>query len=216
MAETINPQVKHIVPSTGYFEISKYDAEGKASKYKLLERLSSSMTQDKLAEFYESEKQKGNPLPLNSIQVMEILEDTANSKDSELKNYIHKSLRGNWINTLSRVIYKPVEEKDVTIHNCGTSDEYSITGDIVGKDGWIKDINNSNALESILKTKDIKKLNEISNTINSTPMYFWRINSKPSKKTERVVRFVAYDVGLGLYADGVLFVEYPAFLVEQI
>ncbi len=209
-------EVEHILPSTGYFEISKYNEKGKAVKYRLLDKLSSSMTQDKLAEFYESEKKKGNPLPLNSIQVMELLEDTANSKNAELKNYIQKSLKENWINTLTRVIYKPVEEKDVTIHNHGTSDSYSITGDIVGNDNWIKDINNQNALESLLKTKDVEKLNKISDKINQTPMYFWRLNSKPSEKTESVVGFGADVDRLNLSANWFLFNEDPAFLVERI
>ena len=117
---------------------------------------------------------------------------------------------------MSRVVYKPANQEDEVIHNYGTFDAYSIVGDIVGKDGRIKDINNPNALESILKTKDIKKLNEISNAINSTPMSFWRINSKPKEKTERVVGFSADDSRLYLDADGCLSSGNPAFLVERI
>ncbi len=216
MSKIIKPKVKHILPSTGYFEISKYNEKGKEIKYRLLDKLSSSMTQDKLAEFYESEKKKGNPLPLNSIQVMELLEDTANSNNNELKNYVHKSLRENWLNTLSRVIYNPAGKKDETIHNYGTSDSYSIIGDIVGNDNWIKDIDNKNALESLLKTNDVENLNKISNEVNQTPMYFWRLNSKPSEKTDRVVRFDADVFRLFLYAYRLLSDEYPAFLVERV
>ncbi len=126
MSKIIKPEVKHIIPSTGYFEISKYNEKGKKIKYRLLEKLSSSMTQDDLALYYEDAKKKGNPLPLNSIQVMELLEDTANSENNELKSYVRKSLKENWINTLTRVIYKPVEEKDEVIHNYRTSDSYLI------------------------------------------------------------------------------------------
>lgn len=216
MSKIIKPEVKHIFPSAGYFEICKYDEKGKPSKYKLLDKLSPSMTQDKLAEFYESEKKKGNPLPLNSIQVMGLLEDTANSEDNELKNYVQKSLRENWLNTLTRVIYKPAKQKDEVIHNYGTSDAYSIVGNIVGNDNLIENINNENALESLLKTKDVKKLNEISDAINKTPMYFWRLNSKPSEKIESVVRFDAGDDGLYLDANRVLSSQDPSFLVERV
>jgi hypothetical protein len=174
------------------------------------------MNQDKLAEFYEEQKQKGNPLPLNSIQTLGLLEDAGMSENPELKNYIHNSLRNFWINTLSRVIYNPIGEQDKTIHNYGTSDAYSILRDIVGQDGFITDINNQNALESLLKTKDIKKLNEISKSINSTAMYFLRLNSKPKEKDELIVRFGANAGGLGLIASGNLSDSNPAFLVERI
>lgn len=180
-----------------------------------MDKLSPSMAQDGLAEFYESEKKKGNPLPLNSIQVIGLLEDTVNSKNNELKNYIHKSLRKTWINTLTRVIYNP-GEKDQTIHNYGTSDAYSISGDIIGDENLIEKINNKNALESLLKTKNIEKLNKISNAINQTPMYFWRLNSKPSEKIENVVKLSSDVDRLNLLVEGYLSIRLPAFLVEMV
>lgn len=218
MSKIIKLKVKHVLPSAGYFEICKYNKKGKSVKYKLLDRLNPLMTQENLAEFYEFEKKKGNPLPLNSIQFMELLEDTADSENNKLKNYVHKSLKENWINTLTRVIYNPIGKKDETIHNYGTSDSYSIIGDIVGEDNWIKNINNKNALESLLKINDVEKLNKISNAINQTPMYLWRLNSKTSEKQESVVRFDAYGgVGrLDLSAYGDPSDQDPAFLVERV
>lgn len=212
MAEIIKPEVKRVLPNAGHFEI-----DNGIHTYRLIDKLAPSMSQDKLAEFYEKAKKAGNPLPLNSIQMMELLEDTAMSGDNELKNYVYDCLRNNWLNTLSRVIYNPAGEKDATIHNYGTSDAYSIVRDIVGKDGWIENIDNPNALESILKTKDINKLNEISNLINSTSMYFWRINSKkPQEKVECVVRFFVSGGRLSLNAGWDPTLEYPTFLVEQV
>lgn len=210
MAKNIEVKSKYIAPSTGYFEIDNGN-----SVYRLLDKMTPSMNQDKLAEFYEKEKQKGNPLPLNSIQMFEIISDAVKSGNDDLKNYLQEGLQ-RWSNTLTRVIYNPIGEEDEIIHNYGTSDAYSVMGDIVGKDGLIKNIDNSNALESLLGTKDIKKLNEISNAINSTPMYFWRFNSKTSEKVERVAGFNAYDDGLLLYAYRYLSHEIPAFLVEQV
>ena len=198
------------------FEIIKYNQEGKQSKYNLSEELFPSMNAYDRAEDYEKAKQAGNPLPLNSIQLINLLEDVGMSENSELKNYIHDSLRKNWIATTSVVGYNPEGQKDRTFHNWKTSDSYSKIGDIVGEDGWIKEVDNPNALELILKTKDIKNLNKISNTINSTPMYFWRINSKPSEKVESVVRFDASSDGLILDADRYLSSGDPAFLVGQV
>jgi len=80
----------------------------------------------------------------------------------------------------------------------------------------ISSIDNPDALESLLETKDIEIINKTSNAINKTPMYFLRLNSKPSQKIERVVLFGALDGGLGLNAYRYLSVEYPAFLVEQV
>ncbi len=81
MTKNIKVKIKYVAPNSGYFEI-----DNGIHTYRLLEKLSPSMTQDKLAEFYESEKKKGNPLPLNSIQMMGLLEDTANSGNNGLKN----------------------------------------------------------------------------------------------------------------------------------
>jgi len=201
---------KYVSPSKGYFEIDN----GK-SVYRLMEEMTNPMIQDKLAELYNKEKPQGKPVPMNSIQHIELFNDAMNSGDSDLLNFLQKGLQKGRI-TLTRVIYNPFGEEDETIHNYGTSDSYSIIGDIVGNNNWIHDINSSNALELLLKTKDIKMLNKISHSINQTPMYLWRLNLKPSEKDECVVGFDANDDKLYLTADGSLYDEYPAFLVEQV
>lgn len=206
--KNIEVKSKYVAPSIGYYEISK---KGHPN-YRLFEKMTSVMTQDKLAEFYEKEKQKGNPLPVNSIRMFQIMEDAMKSGNMDLMNYLQKGLQ-RCPNTLTRVIYNP-EKKDETIHNYGTSDSYFVLGDVVGKDGWIRDVDNFNALESLLNTKDTKRLNEVSNAINKTPMYFWRVNSKPLKKVERVVGFYAGGGRLNLDALRDPSDEYLAFLVS--
>ncbi|MBU2612773.1 MAG: hypothetical protein KKB62_03575 [Nanoarchaeota archaeon] len=208
MTKEIEVKSKYVLPSTGYYEFS---ANG-VPKYRLLEKMTPSMTQDELAELYEVEKKKGNPLPLNSIQMFEIMEDAVKSGDKNLMNHIQKGLQM-WPNTLSRVIYNPKGEDEV-IHWYGTSDEEKMKGHLVGKDGFIKNINNPNALEFLLGTSDIKRINGVTNSINKTPMYFWRFNSKPNERTERVVGFDAGGGRLYLDADRCLSGEIPAFLVE--
>lgn len=172
------------------------------------------MTQDKLAEFYETEKQKGNPVPMNSILHFSLMNSAVKSGDRELMNHIQKGLQ-KYPNTLSRAIYNS-GGKDEVIHNYGTQDSYILTGDLTGSDGWIEDIRDKNIFNLFLGTKNINKLNRVSNGINKTPMYLWRINSKPSEKLERVVRFGANEDELSLGAYGGPFNEYPALRVLQV
>jgi len=201
---------KYVAPSQGFFEIKKG-----SSVYRLMEKMTPAMTQDRLAEFYEAEKQKGNPLPLNSIQMFGIMEDAVRAGDTKLMNFLQDGLR-KWPNTLTRVIYNPAGEKDEIIHNYGTSGAYSLFGDIVGLDGWVSDIKDKLTLKSLLGISDTRKLNRVSNKINSTQMYVWRLNSKPSKKDERVVRFNANSDWLDLNAYRYPLDEYPAFRVLQV
>jgi len=208
MTKNVKVKSKYVAPSTGHFEIDNGN-----SVYRLMEKMTPIMTQDKLAELYNEEKPKGNPIPINSIQHIGLFNDAVKSGNKDLMNYLQKGLR-EWPNTLTRGIYNPIGKEDEIIHNYGTSDAYSVIGDIIGDNNLIKDINNPNALESLLKTKDIKMLNKISNSINQTPMYFWRFNSKPSEKVEHVVGFYAGDDRLGLNANRDLCYGYPAFLVE--
>ncbi len=203
-------KTKYVAPNIGYFEIDN----GK-SVYRLMEKMTNPMNQDKLAEFSEIEKEKGNPVPMNSIQHIELFDDAVKSGNPNLLNFLQKGLQ-RLPNTLTRVVYNLAGKEDETIHNYGTSYSYSIIGDIVGRDGWIKNINNVNALELLLKTKDIERLNEISKSINKTPMYLWRLNSKPLKRQEHVVRFVASSGRVNLNANGSFFSENPAFLVERV
>lgn len=210
MKENIEIKTKYVAPSVGYFEINNGN-----SVYRLMEKMTDLMGQDKLAELYEIEKEKGNPLPMNSIQHYELFKDAVKAGNSDLLNFLQKGLQ-RYPNTLTRVVYNPKGEQDETIHNYGTSDAYSIMRDIVGEDTWIKNLEDLTVLEPLLKTKDVKRIDEISNAINRTPMYLWRFNSKPSEKTERVVRFDADDDWLCLYAGGNPSVECPAFLVEKV
>ena len=214
MIKNIEVTSKYVLPSTGYFEITKHK-KGETSIYRLLDKMTLAMTQDRLAEFYESEKQKRNPLPLNSPQTFELLDDAVNSGNNDLMNHLHKILRNCWVSTTSRAVYNPVEQ-DKAIHNYGTSDAYTITGNIVGGNGFIDSIDDPDALELLLETKDVKEINKVSNAINQTPMYFWRLNSKPPQKVERVVWFYANVGRLLLFVDRVLSDGYPAFLVEKI
>jgi len=207
MTNNIEVTSRYVLPNTGYFEINN----GK-SVYRLMEKMTSIMTQDKLAEFYEIEKQKGNPIPMNSIQHFGLFNDAVKSRNPDLLNFLQKGLQ-EYPNTLTRVIYNPVGKEDETIHNYSTSDAYSIIGNIVGQDGLIKNIPDKKVLESLLGTSDVSEIDLIAQKINKTGFSLWRFNKKQSKKIERVVRFDANPDGFYLDAVRVPLVEGPAFLV---
>jgi hypothetical protein len=214
MSKTNLPLVSHIMPSEEYFEISGVNYKGNIHTYRLYTKMTDLMNQDELAKFYETEKQKGNPYPMDSILHFSIFDSARKSKTEELLNFIHSGLRKYPV-TLSRVIYNPLE-KDKIIHNYKTSDAYSLNGNIVGEDGWIKDIKDKKSLELLIGIKDINKLNKISQNINQTLMYIWRVNSKPSEKIESAVWFDAGGGRLILYVDRDLSGGLPAFRVLQI
>lgn len=203
--------VKRIIPSAGSFEIRRGDVV-----YRIMDRLADPMTQDRLADFYEQEKQKGNPLPTNSRQVFGVMQDAFNSGNNELKNFLYNSVRNKFLLTLSRPVYNPAGQDDEIIHNYRTSDAYSISGNFVGPDCLIKNISDKRVLEASLGTSDTGKIDETANYINKTPMHLWRVDAKPERRIERVARFnaVSYWLGLGLYV-GPSYV-YPSLRVEQI
>ena len=214
MPKIVKPIVKHVFPSEEYFEISGVNYKGNPHTYRLYNKMTNSMNQDKLAEFYEKEKKEGNPHPMDSILHFSIFDSAVKSGDKDLMNFIQSGLR-KYPNTLSRVIYNH-SSKDKIMHNYGTSDYYALTGDIVGEDCLVADIKDKKSLELLTGIKDIEKLNKISQGINKTPMYLWRVNSKPSEKIERVVRFVADDDRLSLLAGRYPSYEFPAFRVLQV
>ena len=208
---------KYIPPvvSEGFFKITGVKYRGENCTYELYDNLTNPMSPHKLAEFYETQKQKGNPYPMDSILTFSILESAVNSGDDDLKNSLHKKLRENWINSLSRIIYNP-SGIDEIIHNFETSDVYSLKGKIVGPEDYIENLEDTNYLKLILGTENVKEINEISNGINKTPFYVWRFNSKPSEKQERMVVFGAFSDWFYLDCGRFPLVEVPAFRVLRI
>jgi hypothetical protein len=87
---------------------------------------------------------------------------------------------------------------------------------VVGPDDFIDKLSDVNVLEQLLGTKDFAKINEVSQWINGTPSYIWRVNSKPSQKVERVAGFGTLDNRLNLNCDRDPRGEYPAFRVLSV
>jgi hypothetical protein len=207
-------------PSEGFWDVPGVLYRGKTGTYRLFEQMTSAMNQEQLAELYETEKQKGNPHPTDAPLILAIASVAHSSRDENpqdterLRQFLRTSFR-KYPNTLTRIAYEP-SGKDKIIHNYKTSDEYSIEESVVGPDGLMNEISNKKVLESLLGTSNVTQINAVSQWINGTDSYIWRLNSKPSKKDERVARFDAAGGRFGLFClrfsrDGC-----PAFRVLKV
>ena len=197
------------------WEIPGVSYRGNVGKYAILKKMTPPLIQEKLAELYEKEKQAGNPRPTdapllwaNISQACKIGGDTKNLIAS-----LQKGIRG-WSNTLSQAVYSPL--RDRAVHNANTSDEYTIQGRLVGPDGFIKDIPDKHILEMILENKNVEEIDNVSQKVNSTLMYLWRVNSKSGEEVSKVVVFYADSDRLYLNFSRYLCNQIPAFRVLQI
>ena len=201
------------------FVISGVSYRGQTGLSRLFEQMTPAMNQDALAELYETEKQKGNPVPTDMPLIWAIASrgyDRRNEiGDSEkLRQFLRTGLR-RYPNTLTRAVYAS-EGNDKIIHNHKTSDEYSIEGQVVGPNGWLSEMSDKNVLESLLGTNDVTKINEVSQWINGTDSYIWRVNSKPKEKIEKVAGLDAGGSRLGFDCYRVPQYECPAFRVLKV
>jgi len=201
--------------SEGYFIIPEVIYRGATGTYRLFEQMTLAMNQEKLAELYETEKQKGNPYPTDAPLISAIctgayiLKNKNPEISEKLKHFLRRSFR-RYPNTLTRVIYNPLEKNKI-IHNYKTSDEYSLDGKVVGPDGWINEIPDKNVLEKLLGTSYIEQINRVSRWINETGMYIWRLTRK-----ERVAGFNAIDDRFVFDCDRNPFHEFPAFRILKV
>lgn len=207
-------------PSEGYWEIPGIDYRGETHTYRVFEKMAPVMNHDNLVEYSMGEKQKGNPYIGDSILTFATMSVAYNlrKKHSEEIEMFRKFLQSGlkqYPGTLTRIIYNPQGEDEI-IHNYKTSDEYILNDKVVGSDGWIKDIPDKKILKSLLGIDNIKRINEISQWINNTNTYLWRLNSKPLQKNERVVGFDACLDGLYLLCDRLPAYLYPAFRVLKV
>ncbi len=207
-------------PSESFWTIPGVIYRGKTGTYGLFEQMTPEMNQEQLAELYEQEKQKGNPHPTDAPLLWAIctsafaLKNENLETSKKLRNLLKDSFR-TFPNTLTRIIYNPPGE-DKIIHNYRTSDEYSLDGKVVGLNSWIDEILDKNILEKLLGTQDVPKINNVSQWINGSNKYIWRLNN-PKTKDERVAKFDAFADGrFDFYCDRDLLGEYPAFRVLKV
>ncbi|MEN9625968.1 MAG: hypothetical protein RL557_296 [archaeon] len=215
---TAQSRIIYTPPSEGSWKIPDVLYRGERCTYELFERMTPSLNQDKLSELYNKEKNAGNPHPTDmpllwaiATQAYELREEEGSER---LRAFLRDGIR-KWPNTLTRIAYTS-EGEDRVIHNYKTSDEYSLAENIVGSDGFISEIPDSSVLETILGAKDVQKINAVSQYLNGTPTYLWRVNAKPKQKDERVARFYADGDWLDLYCVRRVDIEDAAFRVLRV
>ena len=209
---TWQAEKRFVIPNVSY--------RGQTGTYRLFENMTRAWNQEQLAELYETEKQKGNPIPTDAPLIWAIATSAYNFRNQnpqaseKLRQFLRQGM-SEYPNTLTRIVYAP-EGSDKIIHNYRTSDEYSIDEKVVGPDGWFSEIPDKKVLESLLGTQDVSQINQVSQWINRTNSYLWRLNSKPKEKDERVARFVAGDGRFVLGCGRDPLAGYPAFRVLKV
>ncbi len=211
---------KDTTPREGYNTITHVRDRGVLCVYRLYDKMTSLMNSGELTEFYETEKQKGNPHPASSALTWAIFEAAVRTKDEELLRKIQNGLK-RYSNTLTKVVYPP-EGSDRVVHNYGTLDEYSLEGNVVGSSGWVSDLKSEDkrVLELILGTKDIRRINRVSNLINGTDSFLNRLNSKHTVESEKVVgfhtHFSRFSGWFDVDCDAFFLCDGPAFRVLKV
>ena len=208
-------------PSEAYLTIPDVNYRGEIQTWNIFRKMTSEMDISQLSELYETEKPKGNPHPASSDLIYSIflggfnLREKSPNEAQDLREFFKTGL-GRYPNTLSIVEYNPFFGEDKAIHNYKTSEEYELKGNIAGPDGLVKNLPDANFLEMILGTKNTGEINDVFKWINSTDSYVYRLNIKPSKKTEKVVWFLADSSRVCLYCSGNPLGEFPAFRVARV
>jgi len=217
MVEINKPIVKRIEPVIieGRDRITGVLYQGQNATYEIYDKLTKPMTLQELSEYSMSEKEKGNPYVPNSQELWAIFTAIANSENSQLISRVQQNLRNNWIRTLSGIDWYSNGYARV-IHNIGTPDSYSIQRGLIEENGWISKTNSKKLLENVLRINNVKEVNSVSQKINNTNMYQWRVNSKPNEKIRTGVDFDAVSVRLGLSCDGDPLDVNPAFRVLNV
>lgn len=215
MKKIIKSDIEHILPSKGYFKIKNVNFHGETRNYEFLEEMTSPMIQNELAKFSKEKKEEGDFYAIGLPQFLAIVKTGVDLKNNDFLNHVHSKLK-KYPQFLSRAVYSPADLENGVLHEFGMPEQYFKLGNLVGKDGWIKEIDNKKSLELLTEIEDVKELNNISNSLTENLMYLWRFNSKPFKKIERAVGLDAIEGRLYLVACRNLSYEYPAFLVKQV
>jgi len=212
-------EIDYVAPSDGKFIFRNVSHNGRVySRVTLFEELSPTMNFEKLLMYHETEKKKGNPslmdLPwhISLFEKAHGLRETHPDKSGRFRNFVQGVLRSQYPYTTTSVDYVP-EEKDIVWGYKGTSDKYSVSENIIGPDREIVSVD-AEAVTALTSNSNLEQVKNVLSWINGkTPVWIWRVNSKPKTLDERAVGLGAGSVRLGLGADGYPAVLYPAFRV---
>ena len=197
----------------GSYTLKGIKENGKIYTARVMEKLSKPMNYEQMQEFDFRAREAGNPRLISVSMFFQLAKSGIQTKDNGFLNFLNNGLK-KWPNFFSAVNYS-ANEKDKIIHYEGTPDEYFFNGTFVGPDNLIENTEDKKTLVSLTGIKDISFLNKISNSLNSTNAYLWRVNSKPiNQDKKRVVGLVADSDWLYLSACGDLGSQNSCFRVE--
>lgn len=186
--ELVKPRVRHIAPHGGYYQITDVSYRGENHTYNLFENFTKDMCQNELAEFYENEKQKGNPHPMDSVLHFSLMDAAVRAGNSGLIRFIHDAINKYPI-TLSRVKYNSLDEE--LIHNYGTKEVYSFKRRFSGIDSNVINIEDKDIVSCFFGTSNVESINRASRLIfDNLPMHLiTRPSILISTNTESTVYF---------------------------
>ncbi len=171
------------------------------SSYDLSKSLLPSMNYKQSIKHAIKSKQTGDFYTPNSILLYSIINSAYEQKNNpiaeNIREFIQSSMIDKYLKILSLGQYTP-EGKDIMIHNSTMDNKFSIKCDLVGKDGYIQDINSKPYLDAFLGASNIKEINKRFQWLNKTDAYIFRLNEKPSNIEERIAGFDANSVRVGL------------------
>ena len=196
---------------------------GQPATYELMEEMSPEMNFEKLREYSESERGKGNPYPATAPEVFALMERmsvrTEDISEEDLVRGIDfwKNALRRWPQTASLNVYHSEGQNSAVVHGFGDL-AYRVEGTLIGPDGWVGDLSSGEreALKLSFGTKDSKRINRVVNALTHKDAFLWRLNSAPDETFKRVVGFYARSDWLVFDCCGVPAGRFPAFRVRKV
>jgi len=199
MVFTKMDKVKSILYIPRHWRISNVLYRGKTLTVDLLGDLLPKMTQEQAGAYARANPDEfvARDLPMY-FAILSALEQQRDLPGASAPvEFLRKSMRSDWLQTLTAIDYLPEGKRDVVTHGVGTGKPYRQKVDVVGPDRQIMP-EDSACLEALVGTGDVETVKRVLTFIHGTPTYLWRVNYKPSEVARRVAGFNAPYSGFGL------------------
>jgi len=198
----------------GGFTIENIKENGVLYKnIKVLENLSDSMNYEEIQEFDARAREAGTAQAISLPLIMSTARQGLREGNNDYLNYLQESFK-KCPNFFSIIDYNPEGQKDKIIHYEGTPDEYSFKGNFVGPDKLIEEVEDTRTTYALTGIKGTSLLHKISQSVNQTPGFLWRVNEKPLETDRWTMRLYANGGRLyfGAYRNPLS--RLPVFRVE--
>ena len=170
-----------------------------------------SRTQEQWSEYTRNNEFGVASMPLYHALFKSLYQGNHPNKE-EIRLFLKKSIRNNYLQTLTRIEYNP-KPKDKVIHNYRLNSQYQVLENIIGPDRNItKD--DSFALKALIEDDKINEINKVYKWLNETDTYLLRVNSRPFIKDVREAGFSAYSGGVSFGCNRNPSSSYPALGVR--